>query len=69
KVDPRYFCEDLTEGKFTLPIIHAAQQEGGEQHTRDPELKKYCVSLLEKLGSIKYTRDKIIELENWIRDQ
>ncbi|VVC98896.1 unnamed protein product [Leptidea sinapis] len=26
----QYFYEDLTEGKFTLPIIHAAKQNGGE---------------------------------------
>ncbi|VVC87697.1 unnamed protein product [Leptidea sinapis] len=76
KAETRYFCEDLTEGKFTLPIIHAAQQEGGEvvlnilrQRTRDPDRKKFCVSVLESLGSIKYTRDQIIELEKWLRNE
>ncbi|VVC98900.1 unnamed protein product [Leptidea sinapis] len=56
----QYFYEDLTEGKFTLPIIHAAKQNGGEavldilrQRTTEESLKKQCVLLLEELGSLQ----------------
>lgn len=29
------------------------------QRTKDKELKKYCVSLLEKYGSFEYTKEKL----------
>lgn len=65
------YCEDLTEGKFSFPIIHAirSQQEDNQvlhilrQRTRDVEVKKYCISLLERLGSFKYTRDILYKLD------
>ncbi|CAK1545967.1 unnamed protein product [Leptosia nina] len=70
------FCEDLTEGKFTLPIIHAAQTSQGDavlnilrQRTTDVALKKFCVSELERLGSLEYTRGKLIHLDKYIRDE
>ena len=33
------------------------------QHTHDVELKKYCVTLLEKFGSLNYTRQTLEELD------
>ncbi|GFG34577.1 hypothetical protein Cfor_06752 [Coptotermes formosanus] len=33
------------------------------QRTRDVELKKYCVTLLEKFGSLSYTRNTLEELD------
>ncbi|CAH2105313.1 unnamed protein product [Euphydryas editha] len=70
------FCEDITEGKFTLPIIHAMKTPYGEQilnilrqRTRDVDLKHYCVSLLEKAGSLQYTRDALTELNREARDE
>jgi geranylgeranyl diphosphate synthase type 3 len=33
------------------------------QQTRDEELKKYCVTLLEKFGSLSYTRQTLEELD------
>ena len=33
------------------------------QRTRDVELKKYCVTLLEKFGSLSYTRRTLEELD------
>ncbi|KAG6445824.1 hypothetical protein O3G_MSEX004100 [Manduca sexta] len=58
------YCEDLTEGKFSFPIIHAIRNQEGDnqvlhilrQRTRDVEVKRYCITLLEKLGSFRYTR-------------
>lgn len=71
------FCEDLTEGKFSFPIIHAIQSQDTDkqvlhilrQRTRDVEVKKYCVSLLEKLGSFKYTRETLEALDNEARNE
>ncbi|XP_039749413.1 geranylgeranyl pyrophosphate synthase-like isoform X2 [Pararge aegeria] len=72
KVDS--FCEDITEGKFSLPIIHAMKTSEGKeilsilrQRTQDVQLKKYCVSLLEKAGSLKYTRNVLSELDRSAR--
>ncbi|KAK9506238.1 hypothetical protein O3M35_008209 [Rhynocoris fuscipes] len=65
------FCEDLTEGKFSFPIIHAIHTYPEDrqvlnilrQRTRDIEVKKYCISLLEKFGSFAYTRDVLAALD------
>ena len=37
------------------------------QRTRDVELKKYCVTLLEKFGSLSYTRRTLEELDAELR--
>lgn len=39
------------------------------QRTRDVEVKKYCVSLLEKLGSFKYTRETLESLDKEARNE
>ncbi|KAH8239089.1 hypothetical protein KR032_000509 [Drosophila birchii] len=85
------FAEDLTEGKFGFPVIHAVRSQKQDkqvlrksnvltpakgssqlinlglkstdilrQRTHDIEVKKYCITLLEKLGSFQYTR-KVLE--------
>lgn len=33
------------------------------QRTKEPEVKKYCVSLLEKFGSFAYTKQVLNQLE------
>ncbi|CAF1405463.1 unnamed protein product [Adineta steineri] len=58
------YCEDLTEGKFSFPILHAVNTRETDtriihilkQRTEDIELKRYCVKLLHEFGSIEYTR-------------
>ncbi|TDH01088.1 hypothetical protein EPR50_G00176440 [Perca flavescens] len=63
-----FFCEDLTEGKFSFPTIHAIWscpestrvQDILRQHT---EIKRYCVDYLEKVGSFAYTRQTLRDLE------
>ncbi|CAF4436322.1 unnamed protein product [Didymodactylos carnosus] len=58
------YCEDLTEGKFSFPIIHAINTHDSDtriihilkQRTQDYELKTYCVNLLHEFGSIEYTK-------------
>ncbi|XP_011876896.1 PREDICTED: geranylgeranyl pyrophosphate synthase-like isoform X2 [Vollenhovia emeryi] len=69
------YCEDLTEGKFSLPIIHALTNNPDDkeiisilkQRTKDNEIKRYCVQLLEKYGSFKYTRNMLEELDSIAR--
>lgn len=71
------FCEDLTEGKFSFPIIHAIRSRPEDrqviqilrQRTRDVEVKRYCITLLEKFGSFDYTRDTLIQLDRDARDE
>lgn len=57
------FAEDLTEGKFAFPIVHAIRSDpsdGGllailRQRTEDVDLKKYAIALMERSGSFDYT--------------
>lgn len=39
------------------------------QRTKDNEVKKYCVSLLEKYGSFEYTRKKLLQLHSEARQE
>ncbi|GKZ34642.1 terpene cyclase [Aspergillus brasiliensis] len=63
-------CEDLTEGKFSFPIIHSIRSNPGnhqllnilKQKTKDEEVKLYAVSYMESTGSFAHTRDVVREL-------
>ena len=71
------FGEDLTEGKFNFPIVHAIQKYPKDnrlnnilrQRTQDIDVKKYAIKLLEDAGSFKYTRDQMRLLDNKIREE
>ncbi|VVD04150.1 terpene synthase-like [Leptidea sinapis] len=72
----RDFYDDLTEGKFTLPIIYATRTSKADtvlnilrQKTRDITLKKYFVSLLEECGGLQYTREIMKDLDSSLRDE
>uniref|UniRef100_A0A1B0D2L0 Uncharacterized protein n=1 Tax=Phlebotomus papatasi TaxID=29031 RepID=A0A1B0D2L0_PHLPP len=73
--DNKSYCEDLTEGKYSFPIIHAIQNEGSDrqvfqilrQRTKNKEVKRYCVSVMEKLGSFNYTRRVLESLDSEAR--
>ncbi|XP_071830224.1 geranylgeranyl pyrophosphate synthase-like isoform X1 [Apostichopus japonicus] len=75
--DSKSFCEDLTEGKYSFPIIHGilSQPESTQvknilrQRTTDFEVKKYCVEYLEKIGSFEYTRKIIAEYTELAKKQ
>ncbi|KAL9023946.1 MAG: hypothetical protein Q9196_006867 [Gyalolechia fulgens] len=64
-------CEDLTEGKFSFPIIHAIRQEPGNkqlvnilrQKTTDEEVKKYAVKYMDERGSFEYCKVRLRELK------
>lgn len=56
-------AEDLTEGKFSFPVIHSIRYEPGnlqlinilKQRTTDDEVKRYAVKYMEGTGSFDYT--------------
>lgn len=60
-------CEDLTEGKFSFPIIHAIRSDPGnlvllniiKQKTNDEEVKRYAVKYMEGMGSFEYCREVV----------
>ncbi|PLW24183.1 hypothetical protein PCASD_04467 [Puccinia coronata f. sp. avenae] len=66
------FCEDLTEGKFSFPIVHAIRADPTNhqllnvlrQRPTDDGIKTYAVSYMkEKTKSLSYTRTVLNVLE------
>ncbi|KAF2264815.1 terpenoid synthase [Lojkania enalia] len=63
-------CEDLTEGKFSFPVIHAIRADPSnlvlinilKQKTTDEEVKRYALKYMEEKGSFEYSRKVIDEL-------
>ncbi|XP_063924483.1 geranylgeranyl pyrophosphate synthase-like [Zophobas morio] len=70
----RVFCDDLDEGKFSFPIIHAIQSYPNDhrlldmlkKRPLDMESKKLFVDIMEGFGSFEYTRKVMEELKNGI---
>jgi geranylgeranyl diphosphate synthase type 3 len=65
------FCEDLTEGKFSFPIIHCIRASKDtkmisilKKKTEDVDVKRYAQGLMRNAGSLQYTRDKCIALKD-----
>lgn len=64
------FCEDLTEGKFSFPILHNIRLDPNDrrlwnilkQRTDDIDVKRYAQRLMKESGSLTYTRDKCRDL-------
>ena len=64
-------CEDLTEGKFSFPIIHSIRSDPQnrqlinilKQKPTDDEVKKYAVKYMERTGSFEYCRAVLRELK------
>nr|XP_029717157.1 geranylgeranyl pyrophosphate synthase isoform X1 [Aedes albopictus] len=87
------FCEDLSEGKMSFPVVHSIMAMNDREVLRmfygvleifiinnfnlssdmlrkrstNIEDKKYCVELLEKNGSLRYTADMLELLEIEVR--
>jgi len=74
--DPEYFksksfCEDLTEGKFSFPIIHCVRNDPLDhtilsilkQKTSDLDVKKYAQGFMREAGSLVYTRERCRSLK------
>ena len=63
-------CEDLTEGKFSFPIIHAIRADPQnsqlvnilKQKPTDPAVKKYATDYMERVGSFAHCRRVVREL-------
>jgi len=68
------FCEDLTEGKFSFPIIHHIRTNPDDtrlvsilkQRTEDIDVKRYAQGLMKESGSMTYTREKCVSLKEEI---
>lgn len=65
-------CEDLTEGKFSFPVIHSIRSQPDnlqlinilKQRTKDEEVKRYAISYMESTGSFAYTRKVVMKLRD-----
>ncbi|ORY63035.1 geranylgeranyl pyrophosphate synthase-like protein [Pseudomassariella vexata] len=63
-------CEDLTEGKFSFPIIHSIRSDPNnlqllnilKQKTTEDEVKRYAVKYMNGTGSFEYTRQVLAVL-------
>lgn len=72
------FCEDLTEGKFSFPLIHAIRASAPDrtilhilrQRTQQVEPKKYVLDYLSRVtSSFDYTRTVLTALEAQARTE
>ncbi|KAF2835350.1 geranylgeranyl diphosphate synthase [Patellaria atrata CBS 101060] len=71
------FCEDLTEGKFSFPVIHSIRTDPQnqvlinilKQKTEDIEVKKYAISYMEKTESFDYTKKVLVQLRTKALEQ
>lgn len=63
-------CEDLTEGKFSFPIIHSIRLNPQnlqlinilKQKTTEEEVKRYAVDIMARTGSFDYCKKVLREL-------
>jgi geranylgeranyl diphosphate synthase type 3 len=70
------FAEDLTEGKFSFPVIYAVRANLNDhrllfilkQHTEDVELKKHAISYIETMGAFEYTKSVLVQMNVQIRE-
>ena len=68
------FCEDLTEGKFSFPVIHCIRSCPDDhrlssilkQRTDDTDVKRYAQQIMVESGSLEYTREKCATLKEEI---
>lgn len=66
------FCEDITEGKFSFPIIHTIRSRPDDtqllnilkKHTDSRPIKEYAIEHMERCGSFAYTKGKLVELHS-----
>jgi len=66
------YCEDLTEGKFSFPVIYAIKKDPCDtrllnilrQRTEDEKIKEHAVTYMADVGALKYSRDKLTSLKD-----
>ncbi|KAL4891158.1 isoprenoid synthase domain-containing protein [Aspergillus ambiguus] len=64
------FGEDITEGKFSYPIIHSIRSAPDDlqlrsilrQKPEDVEVKNYAIQIIDSNGSFEYCRQKLLAL-------
>lgn len=59
----------FVRGKNNLYFVLVRRTDILRQRTRDIEVKKYCIRLLEKLGSFSYTREILQSLDLQAREE
>ena len=65
------YCEDLTEGKFSYPILHAIRARPDDtrllnilkQKTENIDVKKHAVEFMESVGSFEKTREALAAIK------
>ena len=65
------YCEDLTEGKFSYPILHAIRARPDDtrllnilkQKTENCDVKKHAVEFMESVGSFEKTREALAAIK------
>ncbi|KAI8393500.1 geranylgeranyl pyrophosphate synthase [Radiomyces spectabilis] len=75
--DNKGFCEDLTEGKFSFPIIHSIRTDPSnrqllnilKQRSESVELKQFALQLLEKTNTFAYCRAFLTDMETKAREE
>lgn len=71
------YCEDISEGKFSYPIIHSIRSQPGDhrllsilkQHSEDVMVKQYAVEYIRSTGSFAYCQQKIAFLLQQAREE
>jgi len=70
--DNKGYCEDLTEGKFSFPVVHSVRADESNRQVLNvlqkrpttPTTKKYIVGYMDNAtNSFAYTRSVIANLE------
>lgn len=80
--DQKGFCEDIDEGKFSYPIIHALSEpnnntavlrsvlaKGRKEGKVSVELKKVALEQLEECGSLAETKSVVVSLQTELDDR
>ena len=76
-MEHKSFCEDLTEGKLSFPIIFAIRKDPQDrrlraiikQHTKKLKLKQHALQYIINTGALEYTRQVLDKLEKSIKNE
>uniref|UniRef100_M4BUI0 Geranylgeranyl pyrophosphate synthase n=1 Tax=Hyaloperonospora arabidopsidis (strain Emoy2) TaxID=559515 RepID=M4BUI0_HYAAE len=76
-MENKSYCEDLTEGKFSFPLIVAIRENPQDtrllsilkQRTKSKNLKQYAVQYLRETGAVEFTLAKLNETVQEIRNE
>ncbi|GMF51748.1 unnamed protein product [Phytophthora fragariaefolia] len=76
-MENKSYCEDLTEGKFSFPLIVAIRENPQDtrllsilkQRTKSMKLKQYAVQYLRETGAVEHTLAKLNDTVQQIRNE